>query len=252
MLSRISLKEYMANFWIDYFYGWKKYEIAWGIIATVAVIIAVIIGWDSSDVGMTILFGVASITNTICVVLVSKQRLSSYFWGVIGVITLGLAYLSIQMPVNAAVNLVYFLPLQFIGFAQWFRKQKSVDIVKVRWGKPKEIIVYLLGTIIITAFIYFYLPEIGGGFAAYLSENKLIQLLDAVGGTGNIIAQLLMNAALIDQWIFWFFVDVTQFFAWLILMINNGGGYFISMFVMYCVWLINAGIGLKSWIQNKK
>jgi hypothetical protein len=61
-----------------------------------------------------------------------------------------------------------------------------------------------------------------------------------------------MNAALIDQWIFWFFVDITQFIVFTKLMIENGGGYFISMFVMYTIWLMNACVGLISWIKSSK
>jgi nicotinamide riboside transporter PnuC len=66
------------------------------------------------------------------------------------------------------------------------------------------------------------------------------------------IAQLLMNAALIEQWIVWFGIDITQSIVFFKLMIANGGGYYISMAVMYCVWLINAAFGLASWISDKR
>lgn len=253
MKTKISLKEYFENVFKDYFYGWKTYEIIWGIVAVFAVTAAIIIGWDSSDIKMSIIYAIASFTNTVCVVLVTKQRLSSYFWGIIGVISLGIACLYSQLPVNAAVNLLYFLPLQFIGFWQWFKKQKRVDIVTVRWGKWFEVCAYMGSIVLITAIIYVFLPIIGAGIPVeFMSGSKVIQLLDAAGGAGNMIAQLLMNAALIEQWIVWFGIDITQSIVFFKLMIANGGGYYISMAVMYCVWLLNAAFGLASWISDKR
>jgi nicotinamide mononucleotide transporter len=223
-----------------YFAGWTKFDICWLVCASAAILSASVLTWDSAAVLISVVNAAGSLTGTWCVIAVNKQRVSNYLFGLINVVCLGYFYWRLAMYGMMAVNVIYFLPMQFIGFYMWAKRVQKPDVVIARWAIKKERIMYILLTII-------------GIFAVcailYVFHGNL-PLLDGIGTVGNVTAQILMNAALIDQWIFWILIDIAQFAAIIISVIHTKTVADIAMAIMYAVWLVNAVLGLKNWIKD--
>lgn len=242
----------------NYFNSWSKGDLAWLIISTLVILIGVFIGWDSSDTltnGLISLFG--TVTGMWCVVAVTKQRLSNYIFGLINVSAFAYLYFHWGMYGMAALNLFYFVPMQFHGFFNWFKNRKDVDVVNVKWASKKQIAVYLVTTLVATSIMYVLLTFAQEamsnlGFVTLGSYSAALIFLDAIGVVGNIIAQILMNYRLTDQWIYWLVIDITQTIAFAIFAFVLKDVFAVSMFVMYVCWLINAYFGLRGWMRDSK
>ena len=105
------------------FKDWNLFEKIWlGTFVLINIIIAVIS--KDSLLGFT-----ASVTGIICVVLVAKGKVSNYFFGVINVLLYGYLSLSAKYYGEAMLNLIYFLPMQFIGLWIWLKNKTTIDEV---------------------------------------------------------------------------------------------------------------------------
>ena len=101
------------------FKGWNKFEIGLLFIATI-IICGLSIYWGDSWIGI-----ISAITGVICVVLTAKGKLGCYVFGVVNCVAY--AYIAYQAKYYGDVmeNLLYFLPMQFIGFITWKKKYKQ-------------------------------------------------------------------------------------------------------------------------------
>ena len=123
----------------------------------------------------------------------------------------------------ALLNILYFVPMQFHGIYKWLQNRVSTDVTSVRWSTKKELTTYLTLTVLGVTAMYFLLvvfQDFMGGLGflnlSYYGEGNMFYmliLLDAIGVIGNIIAQVLMNLTLNDQWIYWLVIDITQVIA---------------------------------------
>jgi len=238
-----------------FFDDWNKREIIWLISAVIIVSIAAFIGWDSGEYLTSFIAAIGSIMGTICVILVSKKRISNFIFGFLNVACFGIIYLVIGMYGMAAVNLFYFIPMQLIGFNYWLSKKQSIDTIKVKWASWKLRISYIILTIIGTIIIFKlveYIPEL---FTIYQMNlpvaTCLLRFMDSFGTIGNILAQLLMTFAVIDQWIFWFLINISQLIAFGFIIFVEGNIYYLSIFIMYLIWTINSIWGFLYWVKNK-
>ena len=109
------------------FKQWSRFEKIWFISFLVIIIAATVYfsltGTDYSNFQSIILNWVISpvsaISGIFCVVLAAKGKISNWMYGVLNSILYGyLAYRSGYYG-DAIINIVYFLPTQFIGLMFW-------------------------------------------------------------------------------------------------------------------------------------
>ena len=97
---------------INEFKGWSKFEYLWLIVA-IGSIFGLELIWKDTVIGT-----ISAVSNILCVILVAKNRISSYFWGLIGVLTYGYIAYSNRIFGDAMLNFLYYLPMQFVGYFQ--------------------------------------------------------------------------------------------------------------------------------------
>ena len=88
------------------------------------------------------------------------------------------------------------------------------------------------------------------GFVTLGGYSTELLWLDSIGLVGNVVAQVLMNKRLADQWIYWWVIDITQTLAFGIILFMMNDLFALSMFMMYIVWTINAFIGFYYWNKD--
>ena len=79
--------------------------------------------WKDTFIGIVS----ATTTGVICVILTADGKRSSYVWGLINCVTY--AYVSYLNGLygETMLNLIYYVPIQFIGFYAWSKNLNKVD-----------------------------------------------------------------------------------------------------------------------------
>jgi len=219
-----------------YFKGWNLFEKIWLLTFTL-VNIYLFFAWQDSWIGL-----IASLTGMLCVVLTAKARISSFYWGLINILTYSyVAYKSAYYG-DVMLNMLYFLPMTFIGIYFWKRNLKKnnkgeVAVKSLNW---KNRFIWF-GSAIIILIIYGLILKIIKG---------TLPFIDSATTVFSIIATIMLNKRLTEQWFFWIMVDVLSIIMWAYIFIKSQGD--VSMLVMWSAFLVNALYGYYNWRKMEK
>ena len=172
----------------EFLSGWKPFEVVWVVIFLAAQIIAYVFMPDSL-LGM-----ISGITGILCVVLVSKGKISNYFFGLIFAYTY--FYVSWGSNFLGEMNtaLYVYIPSQFIGYFMWKQNMQSDnggESVIAKALTPKGWAILLLSVAIGTLCFVQALKAAGG------SSTELDGLTTII----TVAAQLLMILRYREQWL---------------------------------------------------
>ena len=145
---------------------------------------------------------------------------------------------------NALLHFAYFVPMQLVGFLQWKRRgAKGESQVKARRLSPAMRWGWLGISLAATVVLYLVISRFDRSAAEGFLRVAVI--LDVVPLVCNIIGQLLMSTAYMEQWIFWMAVNVFSIALW----INSDKSFAPVYIVKYSFYLINSINGLRIWLR---
>lgn len=192
-----------------------------------------------------IIGSLAGIAGVLCVVLVAKGSIWNYLFGLVNVTMY--AYISYKASVygDAALNALYYLPMQFIGWWQWRKRGAAVsesegkDIqVKARRFTWRQRIMLAAGC---TAAV------IAGGFLLqYLDDPQPFK--DSTTTVLSIVAQALMALAFMEQWVLWIITNIVSVVMWIVFL-SKGEPHAAVMVIMWSFYLLNSVNGLRVWLR---
>lgn len=215
--------------------GWKKWEVAWLLIATL-VILGLSLYWHDS---IPALF--AALTGVWCVILTGKGKVSNFIFGFFNVLLY--AYISWQAKFYGEVmlNLLYYLPCDIIGMIVWAKHVNKSDneVIKERMGLKSSLITYPLTALGVFAY-GLILQRMGG----------TLPFIDSCSTVLSIVAQILCIKRFAEQWILWIVVDGVTVAMWIYDFVNGGEN--ISTFLMWAVYLLNAIIMYARWRKGSE
>ena len=214
----------------EFLSGWKPFEVVWVVIFLAAQIIAYVFMPDSL-LGM-----ISGITGILCVVLVSKGKISNYFFGLIFAYTY--FYVSWGSNFLGEMNtaLYVYIPSQFIGYFMWKQNMQSDnggESVIAKDLTPKGWAILLLSVAIGTLCFVQALKAAGG------SSTELDGLTTII----TVAAQLLMILRYREQWLLWIVLNVLSILLW------KGQP---AMYLMYSAYLLNSLYGYYNWTKLVK
>lgn len=223
---------------------WTVFEKLWLIVSTL-VIAGLAIYWKSSLISL-----IASITGILCVVLVAKGKISSYYFGVVQAITYGYVCLTeYNLLGEAYLNLFIYLPLQFIGLYLWTRKNNKKEDAEAINGEDiyaKRLSFKQWAIMIVVIFVAY---EICSNFLT--SMNASMAGLDGLAVVMSVVAQVLMVLRFAEQWFLWIVVNVITITLWAIVLVQQGGNDW-TIFAMWVAFLINSIYGYVNWLKISK
>ena len=240
----------------DKFNKWFNIFILTGM--TLAMVAATLYKLRSSqtDHALLIVAAFGSLMGVLSPVCSANAKILTFLFGLFDVSIYGvMCYMSGKYG-NAALHLLYFLPMQFVGFFQWRKRGGASSGTKLkarRLGAKSRWIgagAFLAGS----AVCYYILfrvsgtanPVSGGAVASVL---KLGILSDAMSTVCNIMGQLLMSTAYMEQWVFWIGVNVSSVVMWaLTLSSSPHDSYALIYLVKYSFYLLNSLNGLRIWL----
>lgn len=214
----------------EFLSGWKPFEVAWVVIFLAAQIIAYVLMPDS-PLGM-----ISGIAGILCVVFVSKGKISNYFFGLIFAYTY--FYVSWGSNFLGEMNtaLYVYIPSQFIGYFMWKQHMQNDDggeSVIAKALMPKGWAILLVSVAIGTLCFVQALKAAGGSSTT----------LDGLTTIITVAAQLLMILRYREQWLLWIVLNVLSILLW------QGQP---AMYLMYSAYLLNSLYGYYNWTKLVK
>ena len=215
----------------ELFGGWKAFEVVWLLIFLAAQIWAYT---QSDDSWLAMISGISGI---LCVVFVSKGKISNYLFGLIFAYTY--FYVSLQANFLGEMNttLYVYIPAQFIGYFMWkenLQKDQggteaviSKTLTSQGWGILLAFIA--IGTLLFVQVLNYY-----GGSSTGLDGLTTIIV---------VAAQLLMILRYREQWGLWIVLNILSIVLW---------SETPAMYLMYSAYLLNSLYGYYNWTKLTK
>ena len=213
-----------------------------------------IVGVIASNIIYSVLSGnvdvvgsVAGIAGVLCVVLVAKGSIWNYLFGIVNVSMY--AYISYKASLygDAALNALYYVPMQFIGWWQWRKRGAAVSEaeadgngvqVNARRFTWKQRAVLAAGCAA---------AVIAGGFLLrYLGDPQPFE--DSTTTVLSIVAQALMALAFMEQWALWIITNIVSVVMWVICVVR-GEAHAAVMVIMWIFYLLNSINGFRVWLK---
>ncbi|OOF51225.1 nicotinamide riboside transporter pnuC [Rodentibacter genomosp. 1] len=214
----------------EFLSGWKPFEVVWLVVFIMAQIWAYV---QAPDSWLAMISGISGI---LCVVLVSKGKISNYFFGLIFAYTY--FYVAWGQNFLGEMNTVLYvyLPAQFIGYFMWknnMQNDNGGESVVAKALSPQ-------GWIALALFI---------GIGTLL----FVQALQTAGGSSTgldglttiivVAAQLLMILRYREQWLLWIVLNILSIILW---------AETPAMYLMYSAYLLNSLYGYYNWTKLSK
>lgn len=205
---------------------------SWLVLAIIITLVVSIIGGDWIE-------GIAAISNVICVILVARKKISNYIWGILGVVLYGYISFNAGYYANGMLNVLYYLPLNLIGWYNWSKHQdeETQTVKQNNIGMIQK--VFLLIIIIVGTNVLGWFLSDQGGVNSYA---------DAFTAIASMIAMYLLVRRLKEQWVLWILVNIVTIWLWYNNYERTGEG--LALIGMWSVMLINSIYGMFSWKQK--
>ena len=201
---------------------------------------------------LLIIAAVGSLAGVLANVLSANGRILTFLFGLIDVTVYGAMCLAGAKYGNAALHLLYFLPMQVIGFVQW-KKRGAGEGKQVRARRLDGRKWLLYGSIFLVGLVvaYFVLCALDKTEAA--GVVRWLVLTDALSMMCNILGQYLMSTAYMEQWLFWIGVNIASVVMWVLTLRETpDSSYALIYVVKYSFYLLNSLNGLRIWLALSK
>ena len=194
-----------------------------------------------------IIGSLAGIAGVLCVVLVAKGSIWNYLFGIVNVSLY--AYISYKAALygDAALNALYYVPMQFIGWWQWRKRGAALSSdeasdegvqVKARRFTWRQRVILALGCAA---------AVVAGGFILrHFGDPQPFK--DSTTTVLSIVAQALMALAFMEQWALWIITNVVSVVMWCIC-VSRGEAHAAVMVIMWVFYLLNSINGLRVWLR---
>ena len=190
---------------------------------------------------------IAGIAGVLCVVLVAKGNIWNYLFGIVNVSMY--AYISYKASLygDAALNALYYVPMQFIGWWQWRKRGAAVSEaeaggagvqVKARRFTWHQRVILAMGCAAGVIAVGYVIKHFGDPQPFKDSATTVL----------SIVAQALMALAFMEQWALWIITNVISVVMWSICVVR-GEAHAAVMVIMWVFYLLNSLNGFRVWLN---
>lgn len=236
----------------DTFNKWFNVFILVGMTAVMVITTAIKLQSAQTDQALLIVAAFGALMGVLSTVCSANAKILTFVFGFFDVALYGIMCFIDGKYGNAALHMLYFVPMQFVGFFQWRKRGASSEHkMKARRFKGKQWLMYSLLFLAGLAATYFILDAVGGD-SAVTSALKVAILMDAFSTMCNILGQLLMSTAYMEQWYFWIGVNISSVIMWAISLAHSSDSYALIYLIKYSFYLLNSLNGLRIWWKLSK
>lgn len=230
----------------------NKYFNAFIVVGmAVVTILVTAIKFRSAENGQWLLLisAFGSLMGVLSTVLSANGRILTFLFGLIDVTIYGAMCLAGARYGNAALHLLYFLPMQFVGFFQWKKRgAQAHKEVKARRLSGKQWLLY--GGLFLAGLVIAYYVLLAMDKTEAAGVVKWLVFMDAFSMMCNLIGQYLLSTAYMDQWYFWIGVNVSTIIMWVLTLRQDPGSAYATIYIVkYSFYLLNSFNGLRIWLN---
>ena len=229
------------------FNKWFNTFILVGMAVVTVVVTAIKFKDADSGRAMLLISAFGSLMGVLCTVLAANGRILTFLFGILDVSIYGIMWLIGAKYGNAALHLLYFLPMQFVGYFQWKNRGAHEEKkVQARRLSGKQWLLY--GGIFLVGLVaaYFILAALDKKEAA--GVIKWVAMADAFSMMCNILGQYLLSTAYMEQWYFWILVNISTIIMWVLTIRQEPDSAFAHIYIVkYSFYLLNSLNGLRIW-----
>ncbi|MBP5173063.1 MAG: nicotinamide mononucleotide transporter [Bacteroidales bacterium] len=230
------------------FNKWFNAFLLVGMIACVTVACVMNLGKPDARVALTILSSVGALMGVISVVLSANGNILTFVFGLVDVLIYSYTLLDQNVPMTLGLHLLYFLPMEFIGFFGWRKRGATAKkAVQARRLTPKG----WLNVIALFILVYGAVLAVAWLIARYQGTLDWAKMsFDTAVTTANIVALVLMAKAYMDQWYLWLLVNITSIILWIIVLSSGEGSeYTVVQLIKYSFYLLNGLNAIRIWLK---
>ena len=239
------------------FNKWFNVFILAGMTVALLLTTAVKLGASEGGRALLLISAFGSLMGVLATVCSANGKIITFLFGLIDVALYGAVCLVNWQRGgsglgNALLHFIYFVPMQFVGFFQW-RKRGASGGEKVRARRLDGKHWALLSAAMLAGSVVAYLALARFDKSAADSFIKVAVVLDVIPLACNIVGQLLMSTAYMEQWIFWIGVNISSILMWTFsLHSGTDNSYAVIYIIKYSFYLINSFNGLRIWLNLSK
>lgn len=225
----------MKDFFRNEISNWKKNEVLWLLFSSL-IIVSLSIYFGENIIGI-----ISALTGVICVVMTGKGKISAYIFGLINAILYTIIAFSSGFYGDVMLRVVYYIPMQFIGFYLWKKNINNVTYeVKKEKLSIKNRFNYIIFSILAILIYGFLLSKLGGN----------LPYVDSASTCLAILAMIFSVKRLAEQWYLWIIINSISIVMWAVSFINNQEN--IATLLMWIIYLTNSIIMLIKWLKESK
>ena len=190
---------------------------------------------------------VASVAGVLCVVLVAKGSIWNYLFGIVNVSLYALISYKADLYGDAALNALYYVPMQFIGWWQWRKRGAAVSQAEAGDGMVQ--VKARRFTWIQRVFLAvgcFFAVVIFGLLLDHFGDPQPFK--DSTTTVLSIVAQALMALAFMEQWALWIITNIVSVIMWTVCLVR-GEAHAGVMVIMWVFYLLNSLNGFWVWYR---
>ena len=197
---------------------------------------------------LTILSAAGALMGVLSVVLSANGNILTFVFGLVDVLIYSYTLLDQNVPMTLALHVLYFLPMEFIGYFGWKKRGATArQAVKARRLPPKG----WLNVGVLFALVYAAVLSAAWLIARWQGDIAWARMaFDSAVTTANIVALVLMARAYMDQWYLWTLVNVTSIVLWIIVLgSGEGSGYTVVQLIKYIFYFLNGLNAIRIWMR---
>ncbi|MVP01927.1 nicotinamide riboside transporter PnuC [Paenibacillus lutrae] len=200
----------------------------WTPIILLAVIL--VLAWLTSSTALEI---AATATGLLCVWLTARENIWAWPISMINVALFFYTFWEVKLYADMTLQIFFFI-LSIYGWVVWLTRRGTADVRPTRRLRPWGILPLAL-----------FLVAASGGWGYVLERytDASIPYVDAFIATLSIVAQILLSAKILENWIIWIVIDVLS-----VGMYAYKGLDMIAL--LYLIYLGIAISGLVTWRRN--
>lgn len=198
---------------------------------------------------------IAAVSGLFCVVLSAHGNILNYAFGIVNVSLYAWISYKSNLLGDCLLNALYYVPMQFIGFAVWRRRASGttpgVVLVRSMDWKGRALSLFVSACIVLaTGFALSLLRThaVEGSVIARWHLYSEYPYKDALTTVCAIVGQFLMARAFMEQWFYWIVMDIVSMLIWAMFAID-GVPHAVLMFIMYVFYTANAVNGARVWAK---
>lgn len=217
--------------------GWFDWFLILGTVIVSVVSSLLGDGWDT--VGFII-----AVTGIVNLVLCAKGDILNYLFGIIYNALYVYVSFKTKLYADSAIYLCYYLPMQFVGWAQWKkhlnRESGAVTVRHLTWKMALRMAAVAAVLVPVLAYVL--------GLPAIADSQPWA---DAATTVASVLAMFMMVKAVAEQWYIWLALDILQCAKWTVAT-ASGEPHAALMLVMFAFFTANAVYGLIMWNRLSK